>query len=330
MDRLLWYKHTVKSSDSERRLHFREEQVKLRLLAQIEKQGYKARIVSVRHVSSLRNEINTWRRKKSICEELDRDYLKEFNFNTQANPFKAESVIVVASPQPIVRISFTVNGKSIPATIPPTYIHSTDEQVKNLLLRALEPEGFHVAKVILPWKSLAVHSGLAEYGKNNIAYVKGMGSFFRLTAFYSDLPSQEETWNEHKTMERCQNCSACLKSCPTKAISSERFLLHAERCLTFHNERRGSFPSWIDPAWHHCLVGCLRCQVICPENKAFRDWTENRGAFSEAETALLLERLENEELPARTLRKLEDLYMMEYLKILSRNMIALLKNAKNS
>jgi epoxyqueuosine reductase len=331
MDRLLWYKHTVKSPDSERRLHFREEQVKQRLLAQIEKHGCKARIISARHVSSLRHEINTWRRKKVISDELDRDHLEEFDFNTQVNPFKAESIIIVASPQPIARISFTVNGRSIPVIIPPIYNHSTDEQVKSLLLRILEPEGFQIAKVILPLKSLAVHSGLAEYGKNNIAYVKGMGSFFRLTAFYSDLPSQEDTWIEHQTMEKCHNCSACLKSCPTQAISSERFLLHAEHCLAFHNESQRDFPSWLNPSWHHCLVGCLRCQIICPENKAFRDWTEDRGVFSEAETALLLNGLQMNELPARTVKKIEELHMKkEYSKILSRNMRALLKNTKNS
>ncbi|UCC40635.1 MAG: 4Fe-4S binding protein [Candidatus Aminicenantes bacterium] len=301
-----------------------------RLLSRIEKQGYKARILSARHTSSLRQEIEAWRRKKAIPEELDEDYLHEFDFSTQPKTFKPKSIIIVASPQPIVRISINVNGKSIPVTIPPTYNHSTDEKVKKLLLKAVEPEGFQIAKVILPWKSLAVHSGLAEYGKNNIVYIKGMGSFFRLNAFYSDLPCRTDTWIEHRAMERCQNCSACVKTCPTRAISSKRFLLHAERCLTFHNESLRGFPSWLDPAWHHCLVGCLRCQVICPENKAVRDWTENRGTFSKAETALLLDSSEKEKLPARTQKKLEELYMMEYSKILSRNMKALLRNVENS
>jgi epoxyqueuosine reductase len=330
MDRLLKYKHTENSADSELRPHFREDQVKLRLLAQIEKQGYKARIVSAKHVSSLRNEIDAWRRKRSIRKELDEDYLNEFNFNTQPTTLKRKSIIIVASPQPITRISFKVKGRPIPAIIPPTYNHSTDERVTNLLERTLRPEGFHISKVILPWKSLAVHSGLAEYGKNNIAYIEGMGSFFRLNAFCSDLPSQEETWMGHRTMKRCENCSACLKNCPTQAISSERFLLHAERCLTFHNESQRDFPSWLDSSWHHCLVGCLRCQIICPENKPFRDWIEDRETFSEAETALLLDWQQNESLPPRTIEKLEELYMMEYAEILSRNMRALLKNAKNS
>jgi epoxyqueuosine reductase len=319
----------MKSSYSERRLNNKEKQIIKKLLFQIEKQGKKARIVSVKHLSSLHQEINKWRRNKEICEELDRNYLREFDFNTQANLSRPESVIIVASPQPITRIFFTVNKKSIPVVIPPTYCHSSDEEVGNLLLRILKPVGFHVAKAILPLKSLAVHSGLAEYGKNNITYVRGMGSFFRLTAFYSDLPIQEDAWIEHQTMERCLKCSACLKSCPTEAISSERFLLHAERCITFHNESQRDFPSWLDTSWHQCLVGCLRCQVICPENKGLRDWVENKETFSETETNQLLDRLPMNKLPARTVKKIEELYMMEYSEILPRNMRALFSNRGN-
>lgn len=301
-----------------------------KLLSPMEKQGYKARVVSLQHVFTLRQEMNKWRRKKAICKELDERYLKEFDFNTPKKPFKAQSIIIVASPQPITRVSFIVNGKPITMIIPPTYCHSSDEKIEKLLLRILQPEGFQVTKAILPLKSLAVHSGLAEYGQNNIAYMQGMGSFFRLTAFYSDLPILEDTGQEHKTMERCHHCSACINACPTKAISSERFLLHAERCLTFHNESRRPFPSWLDPAWHHCLVGCLRCQVICPENRDFRDWIKNKGTFSEAETALLLNGHQMDKLPAETENKLEKLYMMEYLEILPRNMRALLNNREKS
>jgi len=301
-----------------------------KLLFEMEKQGHKARIISIDHVSALRQDINNWRRKKVLCEELDQEYLREFNFNPTENLFKAKSIIIVASPQPKIQVSFVVNKKSIPVIIPPTYCHSTDEKVENLLLRILKPEGFHVAKAILPWKSLAVHSGLAEYGKNNISYLQGMGSFFRLTAFYSDFPNDDDVWIEFQMMERCHHCSACLRTCPTKAISSERFLLHAEHCITFHNESKHAFPSWLDPSWHHCLVGCLRCQVVCPENKDFRDWVENKIAFSEAETTLLLDMLPVDVLPAKTEKKLEELYIREYLEILPRNMRALFDNRENS
>jgi len=182
----------------------------------------------------------------------------------------------------------------------------------------------------LPVKLLAVRSGLGAYGKNNICYVPGMGSFHRLVAFYSDLPCPEDNWQELQMLERCQNCSACVRHCPTGAIpsaqlrtgTSERFLLRAERCITFHNERAGDFPfpAWLDPSWHNCLVGCLDCQRICPQNKDFLEWVEEGAEFSREETALLLEGVPLDQLPAETGRKLEQLDLIEYFDALPRNL----------
>jgi epoxyqueuosine reductase len=41
-----------------------------------------------------------------------------------------------------------------------------------------------VALSLLPLKSLAVRSGLAAYGRNNVCYVPGMGSFLELVGLY--------------------------------------------------------------------------------------------------------------------------------------------------
>jgi epoxyqueuosine reductase len=160
--------------------------------------------------------------------------------------------------------------------------------------------------------------------------VPGMGSFHRLATFYSDLPCQEDNWQELQMMESCQNCSACLRNCPTGAIpsaslgtgTSERFLLRAERCITFHNERAGKFPfpAWLDPSWHNCLVGCLHCQRVCPQNKDFLEWIEEGAEFSQEETALILEGIPSDQLPATTVRKLKQLDLIEYLDGLPRNL----------
>jgi epoxyqueuosine reductase len=37
-------------------------------------------------------------------------------------------------------------------------------------------------------KRLAVRSGLARYGRNNVTYVEGMGSFLELSASLTDMP----------------------------------------------------------------------------------------------------------------------------------------------
>jgi epoxyqueuosine reductase len=180
---------------------------------------------------------------------------------------------------------------------------------------------------MLPKKVLAVRSGLAAYGKNNITYVPGMGSYFGLVTAYSDLPAPDHDWQESRMMERCVKCSACQQACPAGAITADRFLLHAERCISFHNEKPGSvpFPAWLDPSWHNCLVGCLLCQRLCPENKDMREWVVDGVEFSQEETALLLERVPADQLPAAMVDKMKRQHLDAYFGRLPRNLEALLQ-----
>ncbi len=175
--------------------------------------------------------------------------------------------------------------------IPPTYVASTetDRRLENLLAGVLGPENYRVAQALLPEKLLAVYSGLGSYGRNNICYVGGMGSFHQLLAFYTDFSSREDSWQESKLMKSGEKCSACFRSCPTGAITPKRFLLHTERCISFHNESIEAFPDWIDPNWQNCIVGCLLCQTVCPENRDFVQWLEEKKEFSQEETDFLLE-----------------------------------------
>jgi epoxyqueuosine reductase len=174
---------------------------------------------------------------------------------------------------------------------------------------------------------LAARSGLGAYGRNNVCYVEGLGSFHRPVALISDLPCPEDTWQEARMMERCQTCQACIRACPTGAITAERFLLHAERCLTFRNEKPGSvpFPAWVDPAWHNCLVGCMICQRVCPENKEVLGWIEEGAEFSQEETALLLEGVPSDQLPDALTEKLAQWDLVDLLDILPRNLGAFLR-----
>ena len=236
-------------------------------------------------------------------------------------------MIVVAVPQPKIQVTFSWNGEPLRCIIPPTYPErKTDKRVQGFLAQVLARGGYRVAEAALPRKLLAVRSGLAAYGKNNISYVPGLGSFYSLVVVYSDLPAPENGWQEPVIMDTCQNCSACRRHCPAGAISAERFLLHAGRCLTFHNEKPGDVPfaEWIDPAWHNCLIGCLHCQRVCPENRAAWSWIEEGAEFSREETALLLEGVPVEQLPAATVEKMECLGMECFAGTLPRNLQALL------
>jgi len=315
------------------------------LFSQLEERGYKGRIVSTQHLGELREEIEGRYRQGLFDEAFYQQWLAGFAFSPPDSLPEARSLIVVATPQPQFRVVFTWNGETRPFLIPPTYVgyRETKERVKELLAGILGPAGYRVEKTTLPEKLLAVRSGLGAYGRNNICYVPGMGSFHQLVTFYSDLPCQQDGWQELQMMERCQNCSACIRQCPSGAIPSalrlrsgqaslraspsERFLLHAERCITFHNEkpRDVPFPAWLDPAWHNCLVGCLDCQRICPENKDFLEWVEEGAAFSEEETALVLEGVPRDQLPAETMAKWIKLGLSEDYDIFPRNLGVFLK-----
>jgi len=299
------------------------------LFNELEGQGYKARIVSIQHLRDLQEEIEGHYRHGLFDEEFYQERLAVFDFSPPTTLPGANSLIVVAVPQPQIRIVFTWNENPVPLIVPPTYLYwrDTDKEVEDALTETLAPAGYRVAQAALPKKLLAVRSALGWYGRNNICYVPGMGSFHRLVAFYSDFPCQEDSWRESEMMERCQNCYACLHSCPTGAISSEPFLLRAERCLTFLNEKPRDipFPTRIDPSWHNCLVGCLHCQRACPQNRDFLPWVEGDERFSEEETALLLERVSPDRLPAATAKKVERLDLVEYLDLLPRNLSAIFR-----
>jgi epoxyqueuosine reductase len=95
-------------------------------------------------------------------------------------------------------------------------------------------------------------------------------------------------WGAPQALQRCERCSACLRACPTGAIGGERFLLHTERCLTYHNESHAPLPDWLEPSVHHCAVGCLRCQQVCPENGRVDLVQAPPERFDDRETAAIL------------------------------------------
>lgn len=291
------------------------------------KQGFQVKIVSIEHVGDLETEIMTRYQKGLLDPDLYDAYLASFDFACHQKFKDARSLIVVSVPQPQVKVTFFREDKSYPVVIPPTYYFAIDNDVTDLLKADLEPQGYQLQKVRLPDKLLAVRSGLAQYGKNNITYVKGMGSFQRPVVFISDYPCEEDSWGKATVLEHCENCSACLKACPTNAIVSDRFQLYAERCLTFHNERSEAFPQWLSPSWHNCLVGCMICQKVCPANKDVVKWIEAGGTFDSEETDLILKGVSEERLPREAIEKLKKLDIMSYYGVLGRNLKVLIEKS---
>jgi epoxyqueuosine reductase len=125
-------------------------------------------------------------------------------------------------------------------------------------------------------------------------------------------------------MGKCLKCKACVVACPLGAIDEQRFLLYAERCLTFHNEHVIEFPKIIERSFHHSLFGCLRCQTVCPENKKAFNWKVERERFSEYETSVILNNIPLEQIPNSTKMKLSKLGLIDDYPLLARNLSVLL------
>lgn len=310
------------------------------LIERLEAEGYRARVVSSRRVGEITANIQARLKDGSLKEKVFDEYKHVLTPLPPEDLPGHKSIIVVAAPQPQVRFTFTVDGKPFPAIVPPTYLHGreAERKIKELVNDALRPRGYSAVTAFLARKLLAVCSGLAEYGRNNITYVAGLGSFYRISAFYSDMPCEEEAWREPAMLPRCETCTACAGKCPAAAIDSERFLIRAEKCVTFHNEQPNKvpFPDWLDPSWHNCLVGCMICQRACPEDREVIDWTEDGVEFTEEETRFILDFEPEgaqlwtpegpkapEGLPASLAKKLEESDLLGILEILPRNLAAL-------
>jgi epoxyqueuosine reductase len=209
----------------------------------------------------------------------------------------------------------------VPILIPPTY--SAYEQplsAEPILKSVLDTYAYSIIKQKLPEKLLAVHSGFAVYGRNNITFHPDWGSFIRYQHFVSDLPVLDDNWQPLQMADLCANCNACVAACPTGAISNERMIIDASKCLTFYNEQPDQLPDWIEAGWFSSLIGCLKCQVCCPMDTQVKKQVQIGPEFTEEETELLLQNTPKEEIPAELMAKLQEITLDDDIVAISRNL----------
>lgn len=229
--------------------------------------------------------------------EIDRivseQYLCKLRYLEGLNLSQVKTVGVIVVPRPAHLVTFFLEDGTLEAVVPPTYIkyEETSAETLSRLASVLSGQGHRLEPLRAPLKTLAAMLGLVNYGRNNITYAQGLGSYFQLVGFASDRdlgPMPEVSSTGPAPLPLCQRCTACRKSCPTGAIGQDRFLLHAGRCLTLWTELGGPWPDWLSPSAHHCLVGCLACQSACPQNSGLLRFEPVQEHFTAEETATIL------------------------------------------
>lgn len=123
----------------------------------------------------------------------------------------------------------------------------------------------------IPYKVLAVRSGIACYGKNSIVHADGYGSYLKLAGVITD--AELDCVDRPTETSDCGDCTACVEACPTGALQ-QPYRLRWDRCITAW--------LWGMPIERSCrpMIGnyifrCGFCQDACPKNEHLKP----RGTF---------------------------------------------------
>lgn len=153
---------------------------------------------------------------------------------------------------------------------------------------------FTVDMNTLMMRPAAARAGVSTFGRNNFAYVDGIGSFVVLYGFLVD---QELELDTPKLESKCpEGCHACQTACPTKALYAP-YKIDPSKCIGFNNWMRqkskcdSEIPREIRPKLGQHIHGCDLCQVVCPHNRAkvnsnfprdeFLDWLAERFSLTD-------------------------------------------------
>ena len=113
-------------------------------------------------------------------------------------------------------------------------------------------------------KPIAEQAGLGWIGKNTLVINDKAGSWFFLGEIYISL---ELPVDKSEQANKCGNCRACLKVCPTNAFP-EPYVLDARKCISYLTiESQEPIPEELRPLMGNRVFGCDDCQIICPWNR---------------------------------------------------------------
>ncbi len=286
--------------------------------------GNRLQVIPIRRLQDIRAEIAAFRENEELNGFQQWITGSMYRFDLPAAEFPIRSILLLAIPHPFyANVEFVWGAKTYPfiSLFKSDFAGANQELTDLLAVQAYQL----MPAVNIPLKRLAVQSGLAVYGKNNICFIDGMGSVFSFAAYFSDLECEADEWREVRIAEQCTRCLACFHKCPTGAIRKDRFLINNEICLSNLNESPGEFPAWLPKSVHHCLYDCMQCQIICPMNKDFIHKTIGPIRFSEEETEMVLAGRRLEEFPPELQRKAKMLGLDEWLASIPRNIRVLME-----
>lgn len=290
---------------------------------------YKFKTISVEHIKEIKDWFKRLKENNKLSSNETYSGYIDFDFDYKKTMAETKSIVLVAIPQKIASVTFNYKNHKYDVLIPTGYVDDNAklEDIKTRIRQEITKDTNSLLEIAgLPYKTLAVRSGLAQYGLNNITFVEGYGSFHRLLGFYTNI-ELDDNWGPLKTMRLCKGCAICKKSCPTDCIRENNFVIDVDKCIPLYNEVLDPIPEWIDTKVHHTMVGCLKCQWDCPANTEGIKIIENLADISAEETALILSNRKDEKLQKSITDKLIARYpSVKYFDYFRRNTSLALAN----
>ncbi len=131
-------------------------------------------------------------------------------------------------------------------------------------------------------KPLGQAAGLGWQGKHTNLVSRAHGSWLFLGAIMTTLDLEPDAAHA----DRCGNCDACQRACPTNAFPAP-YRLDARRCISSLTiEHKGPIPHEFRSAMGNRIYGCDDCLAVCPWNKFADRAAANKAFVARAELAV--------------------------------------------
>jgi len=129
-------------------------------------------------------------------------------------------------------------------------------------------------------KPLAQTAGLGWQGKHTNLVSRQFGSWLFLGEVFTTI----EISPDRGALDLCGNCDACIRACPTGAITAP-YELDARRCISYLTiEHKSHIAEDLTEQMANRIFGCDDCLTVCPWNK-FAQRTDEKDFAPRVETS---------------------------------------------
>ncbi len=130
------------------------------------------------------------------------------------------------------------------------------------LLSLLKENGVRAERAETPYREQLASYGIGSRMDNQLLYIEPYGTYVNLQGAVLALPEPVDYTPAQTPKEVCDHCGLCKSVC-FGAIRGD-FAFDWTRCI--HTYMEGDPIPEDAMAWLPSLLGCMRCQAICPKN----------------------------------------------------------------